>query len=66
MVAVRSLHRHMELYPDTRGWRASHYAADNLYWYAGVALLDKDLEAEVRKRGASRAVFQKGRPPSPQ
>ena len=47
---VRSLHSHMELYPLTRGWFGSHYAADNLYWYAGVALLDKDLEKEDYER----------------
>ena len=43
---IENVHRHLDKFPGTNGWGGSFYTPDKLYWYAGVALLDDDLDQE--------------------
>jgi len=46
---IRSIHKHLEVFPEAKYWYASYYEADSLNWYTGLTLLDQDLdEADYR------------------
>ena len=40
---LATLNRHLELFPRFDNWDGSFYAADNLYWYAGLVCLEKEF-----------------------
>jgi len=55
---VDHVYEQLTRWPDFRNWQGSFYLMDNLYWYAGVVLADKELEEEQYHRALE--ILEKG------
>jgi len=43
---IRNVHRHLAMFPEAGNWNREFYEPDKLYWYAGLGLLEKDLDQD--------------------